>query len=852
MKRLTTFCAAVMMAAMSFAAVEYVLPTGAVTNDYGWMSKVDMYNDFMAACIAGYPEGVPTYDQFMAMDNKYSGEGIGKYLLNTAGAYEDATGKWDWLKNYLIATVDDYLTQDGHLNASALGTAAFNSAHWRYESGAFFFAGQMTGWPYTADFANAGTYDVFKTAWKHGFDNPTEVAEGVTWTLNAPYLEGESFRGWFDNEAGSGTPIKEITSATTGKLYAKFGEYIPSIKEVRTMEAGTETKTHGVVTYVGGKNVYIADGGVGILVYLTANYNTLDGWKDLKVADDITISGKYTVYMTFPEMTNNTLISAAAGTPATVTTTTLATIVADPQALYGTPVLVEGVKISKYDSYGNVYVTDGTNELEGYYMTPDQTALPVGTKVNIKAVVANYNENVQFVGNTEDVVAASAAGKDTYAYPVRDAEGDFEGYTLTNEWIYANTYDNYSDNAPGNVDQVRGMVAKDGKMYFINNKGGGVSVKGVGSLTVVDGATGEMLDPIAIQDNHLFEAANDEGEYSMCATLSFNDIKLDNAGHAIIGGCVSGGNRVQIYVVDLATGAATELINERLYDSEDTVINKINYRFDAYGVYGDVTKDATVMACNSNGMNAFRWHIKGGVAGKAELVELTPGDGVKSFIVENGAWNYSPNSTAPQIFPLEGDMFYVDYHGTLPMLFDAGTESYAHPGAYEASLLDDFANVPTGVYVGNAEGDTCRMNQGHNGLAEFQIGDEYFLVMAATNTEGTPSSAYALFKYKDAAKSFAEMEPMWYFPANGMGKATAGARSAVPYVEVNGKVAKIYLYTLNNGYAAYTFTGKEGTGDGLENIIEQSFEKAQKVLENGVIYIYRDGVRYNVMGAQVK
>ena len=172
----------------------------------------------------------------------------------------------------------------------------------------------------------------------------------------------------------------------------------------------------------------------------------------------------------------------------------------------------------------------------------------------------------------------------------------------------------------------------------------------------------------------------------------------------------------------------------------------------------------------------------------------------------------------------------------------------------DGTLADDFINSPSGVNVVNNEGDTCEMNVGHNGLCEFQVGDEYFMVMAATNTVGTPASAFALYKFADASKSFTGLEPLWYFPANGMGSATNGFRTAVPSVEVNGTKATIYLYAGDNGYAVYEFTGKEAGGSvDIENIYENTEAgNVTKIIENGQVYIIKNGVRYNVLGTTVE
>jgi hypothetical protein len=87
-----------------------------------------------------------------------------------------------------------------------------------------------------------------------------------------------------------------------------------------------------------------------------------------------------------------------------------------------------------------------------------------------------------------------------------------------------------------------------------------------------------------------------------------------------------------------------------------------------------------------------------------------------------------------------------------------------------------------------------------------------------------------------------------------MGTLTNGCRTAVPSVEVDQETAtaKIYVYTNNNGYGVYTMTGKKSDGnhDSLDNI-ENNVE-VRKVVENGHVYIYKNGVKYTVLGAEVK
>jgi hypothetical protein len=152
------------------------------------------------------------------------------------------------------------------------------------------------------------------------------------------------------------------------------------------------------------------------------------------------------------------------------------------------------------------------------------------------------------------------------------------------------------------------------------------------------------------------------------------------------------------------------------------------------------------------------------------------------------------------------DYFYLDGNATYPTLIDM-----------EGNIIDGFYNNSNALIDSvSVSGTKWSMNVGHNGIQEFQIGDEYFMLMAATNTAGTPPSTFRLFKFKDASKEFKDLECLWTFPQAGMGNASNSYRTAVPSVEVSGKVATIYVYTGENGYGAYRFS-TDGSLSGIAN-----------------------------------
>ena len=88
-------------------------------------------------------------------------------------------------------------------------------------------------------------------------------------------------------------------------------------------------------------------------------------------------------------------------------------------------------------------------------------------------------------------------------------------------------------------------------------------------------------------------------------------------------------------------------------------------------------------------------------------------------------------------------------------------------------------------------------------------------------------------------------------PHNGLGSTTNGCRTAVPSVDVVSETeATLYIYANNNGYAAYTLT-IDPTISAVEDIEAVKVE-AKKIIVNGQIIIEKNGVKYNMLGAQVK
>ncbi len=820
MKRLTLFATALMVAVSSFAAVSYEL-NGGVTNAQNWQTPQDMW----ATLNADWNAFSGTSTEWKTLEE--IGTNIASGLPTQASAMDvpfldDANFKahFGWLKDYMVAQVNAVGDAENVKDPSVAG----NGAYLRYNLAAFFGDAYRGAWPISANYTNVGVSrpSAYASYWKGGFANPTEPT--ADFVLNAPYKEGFTFGGWYASQDFSGEQVLVVTPTTTGTLYAKWVDAAKSVYEVGALADGTAAVVAGTVTQVLGSNLWIEDATGGLLCY-TENHG-------LKAGEYVVLKGSKTTYGGVAELEKFTILAHWATEPFQPVATTLAALVANPEASMSEYISLSGVRVAFNGE--EVSVTDGTNTMLCYKLSLDKEL--EGVKIDLFGTFGKFNNTLQLRVDKANVKTSLAGLPEEYVYPAR---GDSGQYKLTNKWIITRVAGNFAANMPNSaVGTVRGMAVKGGKLYFPEraNK----------ELVVIDGQDGKMLKPVKFADN-IFTYTENAGTDSAKvidtpATLRFNDLKKDAAGNFLLGSCITNSQIFQIWKVDETTGAGSLVIEEKLWDNP--LNDSLEYRFDAFGVYGNVDEHAIIMAVDANSMTAFKWTINGGkVDGKAKMIELFVAATENSYLISKGAMITNPG-TAPQVFPVDDDYFYLDGNATFPTLFNM-----------DGTLADDLKNCKAGIKIGNNEGDSCTLNQGHNGLCEFQIGKDYFILFAATNTAGVPTSAFALYKYKDASKSFADLIPMWFFPNKGMGSETNGYRTAACDVEVDQKtgLATIYIYTGENGYGCYELQGVPGpVEDAVENITTDENVKVQKVMENGQVIIIRDGVRYNVLGTQVK
>lgn len=826
MKKIFTFVAALMVATISFAEVTYEY-NGGWANEDGWQNKQDMYSgmNMLWNAFANVPDSLKsekggmilnTHKIWLPLDSCAGdvAKGIPTHcyaapytMTNTFFEAEATKAKFEWLVEYM-----KYVCNLQKVEANLMDSA--NSAFLRYNLQAFFLNTQRTAWPVSADYTDQGKVDYFQPYWKKGFVNPTSVTE--PYALQKPYkeelIEGVvvryTFDGWYATEDFSGEKIDTLLPTTTGTLYAKWVEYIPTVSEVIAMEDGAETKISAITTYIDTTMAYLQDESAGMRVIFPAGTELKDGVRYI-------VKGIKSVVDGAPTLTVDTIEKSFVVDPIKPI---VVEAVKSLGEYVGRLIQLDGKRIAGYDEAGDPSFRDDYDTIPTYKMPIDQATFTIRRKSDVVAVVEQAN-GLRLRGYVKNVKPSAPAGKDPHEY--EDIQIGGATYELTNDWLFSVVLDNFNSNKPNDVASgSRSIVLHNGYLYFPNRDQNTPTYLNFKKVNVADG---DMFDAIPAAD-YLFRSKGKAGNAFVFGPA--NDLKVDNAGNMIASNLItSAKGEFQIWLMtNIDKGEGQLLICDTTLN-EDYAENT-TVRFDAIGVYGDVTKDAIIMAACASSSDVYYWNIKDG-----------KWDGRHEWIPTEGGYNWG---TAPQCFPIEGDMFYVDGFSNYPILFDMD------------GVVLDFFDMQDSVCVGlvtNRNGNTRAT--GHNGLAEFELGGEYFLLMAGANTANSPASTFVLYKCKDENRVFAEMTQMWEFPYDGMGNVSNDVRTAVPYVlKVDENTVKFCVYTNNNGYGVYTFTG---TGEvGVENITTNASTAVEKQVVDGQLYIIRNGVRYSVMGSVVK
>ena len=550
MKKFTLLVAALVISFVTFAQGKIIYElNGGVTNDYGWKNINDVYVAMNADWNA-FSGATSTWKPLADIKPDASTTGfatsVAKDSIFTFFADEVYGPKYGWILTYVKKVFAD---QGNDSSALSLVNLRWNVSN-------FFVCGNTaaTGWQKGCDYTIAGQLKSYQPTWKHGYCGPDSIFEGEIIELPVPYMEGESFLGWYKTADFSGEKVTTLTKAEDVTLYAKYVEYIPSIKEVIAMADSTETKVQGTVTYVAGSNFWIQDATAGILCY-GKNHGLVEG-------DFVTLSGEKHIYKGSPELNNAKVEAKEAGKEVGAQTFKISTILADSVNRYlkylNRMVYIENVFISRYEDNGNYktpYISDGLNELALYKwdgITEDK--YPVGARVSIKAVLSIYKTTLQLRGKEEwfelkYILNASANYDDCNVeiqYNIEDNSNQVTiyAYSSREDYLFKQWNDGNTDN-PRTVTLTSDttFVAEFARSYYINAysnneswgtvTGGGTYLEGDTVTLIAKANEGFQLYYWAFDNTYPFEVTNDtsrlivNGNYDITAVFRYLPVVID-------------------------------------------------------------------------------------------------------------------------------------------------------------------------------------------------------------------------------------------------------------------------------------------------------------------------------------
>ena len=408
--------------------------------------------------------------------------------------------------------------------------------------------------------------------------------------------------------------------------------------------------------------------------------------------------------------------------------------------------------------------------------------------------------------------------------------GENEMFTLENVWLVSSMYPLENFGTGGNptaeppippdpnfifAGTTRNMALRGGIMYFATRQTGEVG------LIRVDAATGERLSPISFASfagAGLFVGA-DPG-------FIFQDLRVDCAGNLVVSNMMLSQNaRFQVWVLDTANPANSRKVVDDIvrdiwlenlgmewgggyindvYVPEGTIVADPDFpiptvRIDLIGIYGNMLEDGIILGANASGLNVLKWNVVNGEAtwcpfeGFIGISPTQPGihqppiDGVPTPIVNLGA--------APVAMPISAEHFYLKMVHQPPVFLDM-------EGNVVSSLMHDFP-ADGGLNMGRMRNP--------NGIMEFSLRGDIFLVTSYANWGVGNNSTVRLLRFNDESREFEDIDVMWEFPGIGLGNTNGGGAPigaiSVEVDEVAG-TATIAIYSNGNGYGVYVLTSR--------------------------------------------
>lgn len=362
-----------------------------------------------------------------------------------------------------------------------------------------------------------------------------------------------------------------------------------------------------------------------------------------------------------------------------------------------------------------------------------------------------YTSSTSWVGSFTIATSGSTPSTPTDVVKDPNTYNSVNGYSIESLWIYSVNTSNFPSQLGG--DQ-RGMAAYNGKVYISQRDG---------QLLEFSGETGEYLRSITLTGDCLTDASGNALQYKC------QDLFVDAANNLCISNMTLDCSSVPLTIctIDVNTGATTRVFN---------MTTTLGGRIDFVAVRGDVnTTGCELWAAVANSNYVYRWTRN--ASGYWAIAYTSVNTYYPSTITSN--------STAPRIMPISNTQFILDGHNSAPAL-------YTFRASGTATYNDGFGNNPSIAPTAN----------NWNGVSQATLnGTPIFAYVSAiapnTFTIVTNPSSF----------NFASMSKLWTVPANGLGsEANSYVTSKPTMVNNSDGSVTLYIYTPNNGLAAYKLT----------------------------------------------
>ena len=340
-----------------------------------------------------------------------------------------------------------------------------------------------------------------------------------------------------------------------------------------------------------------------------------------------------------------------------------------------------------------------------------------------------------------------------------------DGINIENLWMRSVGLKNLSPAENGVME--RSMVAVGDYVYLTKRSENAQGAKL--TLEKYDGLTGEHVSSIVLGDEGnvpyypLNTVMKDDGDNVLIANLTLN----------------STSNPVVVHLVDLASGALTEIANIKLSGLSAARVDHVSVR-------GDVTTgNFDIIFPLSSTDNVVR-------------VTFTNNKPANPEIVRIGAFYPSTVShfgIAPSITPLTRDEFLANGGGT-----GLGRFSFE-----KKDLIESFEDTPD-VHAGATTA---------NGSAFFTLGSRSYVLYPTTDY----SDSNGGFKFGIAVTEngkFSGLKEIAAVPRDGLGRTNSSTASTpISTVAENNGVQRVYVYAVGNGLSAYRISD---TRSGVTNV----------------------------------